>query len=72
MPELDDLFPEVEGTHRLLPEVDFGNWKPIWDYKRSYKGPGGVTIKQEEDFTGGHLLEVTFGTIGRPIPLPGG
>ena len=27
MPELDDHFPEVEGTHRPLPEVDFGNWK---------------------------------------------
>ena len=27
---------------------------------------------QEEDFTGGHTLEVTFGTTRKPIPLPGG
>jgi len=28
--------------------------------------------RQEEDFMGGNTLEVTFGTIRKPIPLPGG
>jgi len=55
MQELDNHFPQVEGIHRPLPEVNFGNWKPIWDYRSIHKGPGGIAIK-----SGGRLYRWTY------------
>jgi len=55
MTEQEDYFPEVEGTHRPLPELKTGNWKPIWNYKKTHKGPGGITIR-----TGGRLYGWTY------------
>ena len=72
MPDLDNHFPEVEGTHRPLPEVDFGIGNPFGTIRGTTRDQEESQSRQEEDFTGGHTLEVTFGTIRKPIPLPGG
>ena len=44
MPDQEDQFPIV--PHTPLQELKTDKWVPIWDYKKTHKGPGGVVIRR--------------------------